>query len=485
MKRFVFFLVLTVVAAACSSNVGDGDVTRKVWFDYEGETLPVDFNALGEPDEISVIPLFNLDGVSNESIDHFAALLTSEFSVPVAGKYLFFLTSDDGSKLYVDDALIINNDGSHSRKTSVGKVDLKKGAHTLRVEYFQDTEDQSLNLIYGPEGGSFKEYGGEGPDTEKPAFVMEQVNEAYQRFQAWKGDDEAVVFPILTDIHTNQRYTYQHIGYIAEADKFFKYDFMALLGDIGLNLGLSHDSKDYSTYVIDRTVEEMARFNGVFLYSAGNHDWDAGEGYFHTSQFLSNTFQKPSLKYAGENLHLVPGQVYCWYDIPQKDTRVIILNSEGTGTQGGCYYIFGEEQMNWLKNLLEETEDHTAIVLMSHYMPHPIGRWHNTPADYTLESNEAMMALLSEYSAKKNIVGLFCGDSHVNTIVRENGVNYFLTQSYGWVTKEDMMDGTTHAFFNYRESLCCDVVAIKPARNEVHTFRIGAGGEDYDLQFTY
>ena len=485
MKRLALLVALIAVVAACSPRKGEGEVTRRIWFDYEGELLPTDFDSLGEPDETAVNSRFNLDGVSEDSLDHFAALFTSEFSVPAAGEYLFFLTSDDGSKLYLDDNLLIDNDGSHGGKVIVGKSELKKGSHTIRIEYFEDTETQHLELHYGPDGGPFKEFGGEGPDEEMPSFVMRQATETYGRFKAWKGDDEVVVFPILTDIHTNQRFTYQHIGYIAAVDRFFDYDFMALLGDIGLNLGLSHDSKIYVKYVIDNTLDQMSKFDGVFLYSAGNHDWDAGEGDFHTSQFLSDTFQKPALKYAGENLHLVPGKVYCWYDIPQKDTRVIILNSEGTETQNGCYYIFGEEQMDWLRNLLEDTDDHTAIVLMSHYMPHPIGRWHNIPADYTRESNEAMMALLSEYSAKKNIVGLFCGDSHVNTIVRENGVNYFLTQSYGWVSKEDMMEGTTHAFFNYKETLCCDVIAIKPAKNEVHTFRIGAGGEEYDLQFTY
>ncbi len=485
MKRILTLFILVAAVASCSPREGEGDVTRKVWFDYQGGVLPTDFNALGAPDETVVTSCFNLDGVSEVSLDHFAALFTSKFTAAEAGEYLFFLSSDDGSRLYVDDVLIIDNDGSHSWKTIIGKTELKKGSHSFRIEYFEDTEDQSLNLIYGPEGGPFKEYGGDGPDVEKPAFVTEQVNETYQRFKAWKGDDEAVVFPILTDIHTNQRYTYQHIGYIAEADKFFNYDFMALLGDIGLNLFPSNISKDYVKYVIDKTVGEMARFDGVFLYAAGNHDWDAAEGDFHTSQFLSDTFQKPALKYADGNLHLVPGKVYCWYDIPEKDMRVIMLNSEGTETQNGCYYLFDEEQLFWLRQLLEDTDDHTSIVLMSHYMPHPIGRWHNIPADCTRESNEALMALLSEYSAKKNIVGLFCGDSHVNTILRENGVNYFLTQSYGWVNKADMMDGTTHAFFNYKESLCCDVIAIKPSRNEVHTFRIGAGGEEYDLQFTY
>lgn len=485
MKRIVLTFILMAVIAGCSPHRSEKKVSCKIWFDYPGETLPEDFGTLGEPDESVEKNGFNLDGYAEDSLDHFASLMTSELYVMEASDYVFILTSDDGSRFYVDGELLIDNDGSHSTTSLTGKVALEKGWHDLRVEYFEFTDGQSLNLMYGPEGGPFVEFGGHGPDAKMPAFVMDQAVETYRRFKAWKGDDEVAVFPILTDVHTNQRYTYQHIGYVAATDRMFQYDFMALLGDIGLNIGPGRVSKDYVRYVIDNTVAEMAKFEGVFLYAAGNHDWDAGVGDFHTSQFLSDTFQKPALKYAEDNLHLVPGKVYCWYDLPGKDMRVIMLNSEGTETQDGCYYIFDEGQLAWLRQLLEDTDEHTAVVIMSHYMPHPIGRWHNTPTDYTRESNEALMSLLSEYAAKRNIVGLFCGDSHVNVTVRENGVNYFLTQGYGQVSKEDMMEGTSHAFFDYRQSLCCDVIAVKLSKNEVHTFRIGAGGEEYDFQFTY
>ena len=35
------------------------------------------------------------------------------------------------------------------------------------------------------------------------------------------------------------------------------------------------------------------------------------------------------------------------------------------------------------------------------------------------------------------------------------------------------------------ESLCCDIVVIKPATGEVHTFRLGAGGAAMDYLFKY
>jgi hypothetical protein len=48
-----------------------------------------------------------------------------------------------------------------------------------------------------------------------------------------------------------------------------------------------------------------------------------------------------------------------------------------------------------------------------------------------------------------------------------------------------MLPGQAHAVFDYRKSLCIDVIAVKPATREVHTFRVGAGGPDFDCTFTY
>ena len=77
------------------------------------------------------------------------------------------------------------------------------------------------------------------------------------------------------------------------------------------------------------------------------------------------------------------------------------------------------------------------------------------------------------------------GDSHVNVVEECDGVTYFITQGYGTMRPEWSIPGQKHVWFDYREELCVDVVAFKPATGEVHTFRIGAGGEEFDCVFTY
>jgi hypothetical protein len=67
----------------------------------------------------------------------FAIDYSGRFWIEHAGRYRFVLTSDDGSKLYIDDELIVDNDGIHGVKDERGAVDLSEGVHRIRVSYFQ------------------------------------------------------------------------------------------------------------------------------------------------------------------------------------------------------------------------------------------------------------------------------------------------------------------------------------------------------------
>ena len=230
----------------------------------------------------------------------------------------------------------------------------------------------------------------------------------------------------------------------------------------------------------------MLKYDGMWLYSPGNHDWDGGAGKWLTEDFLSDFFQKPWEARAGGNLHLTPGKTYGYYDIPAKKFRIIFLNSESSRTKGEYYYSYGDEQLEWLDGILDQTPADVQVVLLSHWMPHPLGIWNAVSMNpVKKEDSSRIMDLLASYQGKGNLVGLFTGDTHVNFHRVAEGVNYFVSQGYGWVSPDVMVPGQMHAFFDYRETLCIDVVAVKPARREVHTFRIGAGGAEFDTCFPY
>ncbi len=333
-----------------------------------------------------------------------------------------------------------------------------------------------------------------------PEFVMKQAGETFQRYIQWKNGEETLLFPVITDVHTQDKETYRHVGYLAETDRLFGYDLMVNLGDIGINLGSPHNDAKLPRQIIEWTREEMSKFPGLFLYVAGNHDWDGGEGIHLSSNYLSDVFHSTYQRVANRNLHIQKGTVYGYYDIPEKAVRMVILNSSGTETVSGDYYCYGKKQLDWLTNLLNNTPLGTDVVILSHFMPHKMGHWkpnHIKPRPAT----DILTHLLADYVNRRTggeqgvewnftkatgcLVGVISGDSHINNFICEDGVNYFVSQGYGPIDKNVMQEGQRRADFNYKESLCCDVVAIKMRTREVRVFRIGAGGEAFDQEFSY
>ncbi len=67
----------------------------------------------------------------------FAIDYTGRFWIAKPGRYRFNMMSDDGAKLYIDDQVIIDNDGTHPPIWKDGGVDLTEGLHRIRVSYFQ------------------------------------------------------------------------------------------------------------------------------------------------------------------------------------------------------------------------------------------------------------------------------------------------------------------------------------------------------------
>jgi hypothetical protein len=76
----------------------------------------------------------------------FAVDLQGVFVVQNPDLYYFRLTSDDGSQLYVDRALVVDNDGYHPPRMAMGSATLTAGPHTIRVPYWQGPGPLALIL---------------------------------------------------------------------------------------------------------------------------------------------------------------------------------------------------------------------------------------------------------------------------------------------------------------------------------------------------
>ncbi|MCQ0090464.1 PA14 domain-containing protein [Roseovarius sp. M141] len=90
--------------------------------------------------------------------DRFAARITGDLNVETAGSYTIYLTSDDGSALYIDGEQVIGHDGLHARSTLPVTLELAAGAHEIEVRYFENSGHQTLQLEWqGPDSNGARE----------------------------------------------------------------------------------------------------------------------------------------------------------------------------------------------------------------------------------------------------------------------------------------------------------------------------------------
>lgn len=84
--------------------------------------------------------------------DQFGFEFTGYISVPADGIYSFYLTSDDGSKLWIDNQLVVDHDGMHGAIEKQGNIGLKAGMHMITAHYFEQGGSQIFELRYSATG---------------------------------------------------------------------------------------------------------------------------------------------------------------------------------------------------------------------------------------------------------------------------------------------------------------------------------------------
>ncbi len=83
----------------------------------------------------------------------FAIEYTGRVWIKNTGRYRFSLLADDGAKLYLDNQVVIDNDGQHSAKGVSGSATLTRGVHEIKIEYFQGPRfTVALVLAVSPPG---------------------------------------------------------------------------------------------------------------------------------------------------------------------------------------------------------------------------------------------------------------------------------------------------------------------------------------------
>lgn len=83
--------------------------------------------------------------------DHIVVIFESNLEIDFDGDYIFYSSANDGSLLYLNDKIVVDNAGYFGKKTDKGKIYLKKGRHKIKVIYFENTGSESIDVrIEGP-----------------------------------------------------------------------------------------------------------------------------------------------------------------------------------------------------------------------------------------------------------------------------------------------------------------------------------------------
>ncbi len=150
------------ISASCTDESSNG--TQGIfaeYFDNEG----VSFNTGSMPSLIDRVPEHTrietslqyssmysaYPGLDDRFKNNWGARFSGLIDIPDAGNWTFYLTSDDGSELWLDGTSLVTNHGSHGMREMSGTRNLTSGLHDFKIEFFQGGGPHGLHLKWeGP-----------------------------------------------------------------------------------------------------------------------------------------------------------------------------------------------------------------------------------------------------------------------------------------------------------------------------------------------
>lgn len=117
-----------------------------------------------EPDVTRVDPVINYPstrqpwtGLPNTMADTFTSQHTGFLKITQPGTYTLELRSDDGSRLTLNNAVVINNDGLHGMRRRSTTVDLEAGLHPIVIDFFESRGGAGLVFSWTKPGSTNRE----------------------------------------------------------------------------------------------------------------------------------------------------------------------------------------------------------------------------------------------------------------------------------------------------------------------------------------
>ena len=131
--------------------VAAGKLTAGLQYKYfEAEAMSISKTQQLQPVKSGIVNDFNTDNKNRK--EKYGFVFEGFIKISKTGMYDFYTISDDGSLLYIDNQLIVNNDGNHGMEEKGDKAFLAKGMHKIKVVYYDAGGDNGLNVNYNLQG---------------------------------------------------------------------------------------------------------------------------------------------------------------------------------------------------------------------------------------------------------------------------------------------------------------------------------------------
>lgn len=164
-----FFFSFTANAQSDSKAFGDSiyitnGLTGKIYLLAPNTRKLPDFDTMN-PVNIIYADSINIPSRSwssgfpglRDKFEWFAIEYKGFFKAKNDGEYSFRLVSDDGSKLFIDNKLLIDNDGLHGPYSKTGKIKLDESRHSITIQYFQGPRYQIALQLFASLNNSKEE----------------------------------------------------------------------------------------------------------------------------------------------------------------------------------------------------------------------------------------------------------------------------------------------------------------------------------------
>ncbi|MCZ7525157.1 MAG: PA14 domain-containing protein [Acidimicrobiia bacterium] len=142
-----------------STTAYDQDITglAGAYWDNEDQSGPIELHTWTRGDGVNYYNEWSGSPGTNIGTDHWSATFTGELFLPATGTYTLRLWSDDGSRLYLDDALVTGEsswtDGPGFRDVTVQNPN-GPAWHRIRIDLREATGTASVGLKWVPPGGA-------------------------------------------------------------------------------------------------------------------------------------------------------------------------------------------------------------------------------------------------------------------------------------------------------------------------------------------